>query len=583
MLRQHQEEIDELCQRIAAGADYNTIFLDVIPGGGKSMIPMICASRLIPKFAQAVCWVVPQKALARQGAWTSENPETWAILDMPPRKFRESTNDWNPCRDGDAYITTYQALVADRDGINAKEFGTKRYILILDEPHHLAELSDYHQAVMPLVKKAALVILMSGTFVRHDNVRIAFVPYVRDGTGYRLDMPREGDDMGPYYFIKYGRQAALAEKAIKPLIAQHIDGSAEWLASDGEKKEGTLSEGGSDASEKLHTALRTDYAYQLLARSIGDWRAYRSKHPFAKLLVIAPAISEAKQYLRWVKELGVTRVQIATSDEAESAVAAIDQYKKRYTDPDALDVLVTVNMAYEGLDVPQITHLALLTHIRSVPWIMQALHRAARMVDEQTHIIAYERQAGFVYGPDDPNLTGIIKAITDEQNTDPFIAGREYNPRGDDTLSATPRDTTSEREHILPLGSATTRERTSDVMTGETLDYEDSARMLAALRSQGLGGILDPLTFKRVLDEYHAMATKQEQRAAPQPIKTIKQREMQLRRELAQAIAEHERKFGLDYGTINRQAYGKFHKAREDMSERELQEVWQWLQRMAVV
>ena len=38
-------------------------------------------------------------------------------------------------------------------------------------------------------------------------------------------------------------------------------------------------------------------------------------------------------------------------------------------------MLVTVAMAYEGLDAPEVAGVAALTHIRSRPWLEQMLAR----------------------------------------------------------------------------------------------------------------------------------------------------------------------------------------------------------------
>ena len=42
-------------------------------------------------------------------------------------------------------------------------------------------------------------------------------------------------------------------------------------------------------------------------------------------------------------------------------------------------VLVTVAMAYEGLDAPEVAVVAALTHIRSRPWLEQMVARATRV------------------------------------------------------------------------------------------------------------------------------------------------------------------------------------------------------------
>jgi len=46
---------------------------------------------------------------------------------------------------------------------------------------------------------------------------------------------------------------------------------------------------------------------------------------------------------------------------------------------DKIDVLVTVAMAYEGLNIPAVSHIICLTRIRSAPWIEQMTARANRI------------------------------------------------------------------------------------------------------------------------------------------------------------------------------------------------------------
>jgi len=43
-------------------------------------------------------------------------------------------------------------------------------------------------------------------------------------------------------------------------------------------------------------------------------------------------------------------------------------------------ILVTVAMAYEGLNVPKISVICCLSHIRSAPWLEQCFARANRLV-----------------------------------------------------------------------------------------------------------------------------------------------------------------------------------------------------------
>jgi hypothetical protein len=102
-------------------------------------------------------------------------------------------------------------------------------------------------------------------------------------------------------------------------------------------------------------------------------------------------------------------VQLAVSNErnAPEALAAF----RLTAEP---SILVTVAMAYEGLDAPEVAVVAALTHIRSRPWLEQMVARATR-VDPNAG--PYENQSALVYHPDDPLFARFRYSIETEQGT----------------------------------------------------------------------------------------------------------------------------------------------------------------------
>src|SRR5215208_7382772 len=102
-------------------------------------------------------------------------------------------------------------------------------------------------------------------------------------------------------------------------------------------------------------------------------------------------------------------VQLATSGErhAHESLAAF----RLTAEP---SILVTVAMAYEGLDAPEVAVVAALTHIRSRPWLEQMIARATR-VDPNAG--TYETQRALVYHPDDPLFAKFRQRIETEQGT----------------------------------------------------------------------------------------------------------------------------------------------------------------------
>ena len=77
-------------------------------------------------------------------------------------------------------------------------------------------------------------------------------------------------------------------------------------------------------------------------------------------------------------------------------------------------ILVTVAMAYEGLDVPEVAVVAALTHIRSRPWLEQMVARTTRV---DPHGGLYQSQSALVFHPDDPLFAAFRRRIETEQGT----------------------------------------------------------------------------------------------------------------------------------------------------------------------
>jgi hypothetical protein len=77
-------------------------------------------------------------------------------------------------------------------------------------------------------------------------------------------------------------------------------------------------------------------------------------------------------------------------------------------------ILITVAMAYEGLDVPEVAVVAALTHIRSRPWLEQMVARATRV---DPYGGAYDTQRALVFHPDDPLFAQFRRRMETEQGT----------------------------------------------------------------------------------------------------------------------------------------------------------------------
>jgi len=387
--------------RIKLGEPIRTIYEQVCPGGGKSTIPIMAGQLITAGLADKLLWIAPRLSLTDQAEREFVNPYFRSMFNHN-LKIRQSTNEINPCRGLDGASTTYNAAGMD-DGILFREFQQRRYILILDEFHHIQEDSLWHKKIAPLYNMAAYRIMMTGTLERGDGSRIAFTPYRGSGknvTPWIQDGPETA-------VIRYTRADALAEKAIIPLQFHLSDGSAEWEDNRGRKVRVASMDkmNEADANKALYTALKTEYADDLLSHGIAHWQEHRKNYSSAKCLVVTSNISEAKRHIKSLEHINA-RADIATSEDSDAAQKVINRMKAG-----KLDVIVTVAMAYEGLNIPEVSHVICLTRIRSVPWIEQMTARANRI----DPAYGYDEQIGHIFAPADPLFKEVMKKIEAEQ------------------------------------------------------------------------------------------------------------------------------------------------------------------------
>ena len=422
-LRRHQAETAALADSIAAGTPIRRVYVSVTPGGGKSALPGILADRLLPAVADRLLWVVPRDSLRGQGE--ADFPE-WSRY-----RIRAAGNERDPCRGTAGYVTTCQAIVADPDR-HAETVFNGRWIIFLDEPHHVLSGGAWDAALAPLVRAARLVVYASGTFARGDGQSIAGLEYDAVGRVLLGDGPETAS-------IRYSRGDALREGAIVPVHFRHLDGQAQWEDEDGAIRAAESLAGGDYASDALFTALRTGYALELLDDTVRDWLEYRrSVYPAGKLLVVAPDIKTAGIYLAHLRARGLDAL-LATSDDSPSAADAIARFKGRALP--SVDILVTVAMAYEGMSVPAVSHIACLTHIRSIPWLEQCFARANRT--------APGKREAFIFAPADARIRAAIASIEAEQ-----VQALAERAEAQEGVSEEGIEGSGGRPTIRPIGSA---------------------------------------------------------------------------------------------------------------------------------
>jgi len=546
MRRKHQAEFENIIDQIIRhGAGGQTVLLKVTPGGGKSAIPIIAGKLIREKLAQRLCWVAPRKALQSQGERNFLDPFFRELFDHD-LTIRASTNETNPARNLDGFITTYQAISQDKDRLLEFEFFRYKYILILDEVHHVEDLGVWHEALKPLVELCEFIILMTGTIERGDGSKIAFLNY--DGDVPDLQSKKN------YHVIEYTRADALAEKAIIPLSFKFHDGQAVWENEIGDevKVKSLAKARRQDIAAAIYTAISTQYARQLLSIAVDHWIGIKKKNPRSKLLIVTANLNHAKIAFNFLYEKKFS-VNIATSHESAQAQAAIDAFKK-----DEIDILVTIAMAYEGLDVPAITHIVCLTHIRSRPWLEQMLARANR-IDRLAG--PYSRQRAFVFSPDDPLFREVVEKIRSEQL--PFVNSGEQ----------------------MELFK-TEQELEKDYQCGDCVGFEacvlnDNKNYLDEICDRFEKSIKPPMKIKpksSAVTDQRDLVLAAPGAAAPEIIQTPKEREKELRAKIERHVRAFSHINRYENGKVNGELFKYFQKPRGEMTIPELENVLKFIE-----
>lgn len=414
-LRQNQADMLRIVNEIIAGSPVKNIIVSSYPGTGKSTIPIIAGKLITAKLADKIAWICPRLSLQDQGERLFLDPFFRQMFNHN-LTIRSSTNEHNPSRNTAGWIGTYQALMMDSRQIALNDFLHRRYILVLDEAHHAeAEDGSWTKSLVALYEHAAFRVLMSGTMCRGDGKKIAFTPYRECGGGAFLPCMEGSEDTA---VIEYSRADALRERAILPVSFFFSNGVAKWQKLSGKVVEASIATA-KDQSHALFTALNTEYAEELLSAAIDHWANYRAQmNRGAKLLVVCASIKDAKRMHGKLRDWG-HRAEIATSEDGKDAQRAIKAYKSK-----AVDILVSVAMASEGLDCPAISHIACLTNVRSYPWITQMVARAVR-VDPAGG--PYETQRAYVFAPSDALFREIAAKIEADQTAPALVTGSKKN------------------------------------------------------------------------------------------------------------------------------------------------------------
>jgi superfamily II DNA or RNA helicase len=306
----------------------------------------------------------------------------------------------------DGVVTTYQSLTDDSLAVH-RIMQQNRTLLVLDEVHHVGEpartawakkIVELAGSVDPPDLHVAGVLNLSGTLWRSKrSERISTVRY--EGTSDGRVVSVVDFNVGPEQLIRQGQ--------LRPVDLYRLDAKVsvqDWSRLD--VVETTMADLDEEVAGAALKAIADNPTYRAafigsvldrledIHRSLGRYQA--------KALVVAANQNDARTYRDEVdaqmKARGLSPMaELAISDEGPEAKKVLERFRRS----NRVGVLVTVDMAGEGYDCPDIAVLGYATNKRTAMYVRQVVARAMR-------VTAREREMGIVPAkivvPDVPDL-----------------------------------------------------------------------------------------------------------------------------------------------------------------------------------
>ena len=482
-LRKHQKDISQIARTIIAGErspDDKVIVCDVVPGGGKTAMFMLFASILLEaKIVDQVIIVVPRKTLQKQTAkdWAKRSP-----LNPQGYVLAESKNELPLyVRDASPLLRTSEPPVVGLIATNGQLIHmTNDYVdeakkrptaLFVDELHFLGgddpnEAASWSRSVMRLADACTWVVAASGTLWRHDGEAMPLVTYGEpDAEGVRR--PRRD--------VRYSLRDALAEQppAIKPIYYQRHDAEVEFQVDDVTTTVVLSQADDRNMRNALTTFLRRSEVWQpIVDKCLDHLRGWREHVYPSRAIVVASRQDHAREIESYIRKKHRLDTVLAISDEDDSHDRLLAFREGRG------DVLVTVAMASVGFDVPDCSHMVLLSSTRSWVQLLQTVMRVGRI--DWSCTAEPSQQFGYVWAPKDRELDAFMTWM--RSNMDEGLRDRDRTEReqGDDQAR--------EPRVFLPLagelGSVTYESLDGSLGADDAKFYEDLCASDPSLSSQ---------------------------------------------------------------------------------------------------
>lgn len=446
-LRRHQRRTLELLDGIVNGlasGDWPYLvspgFLveEVVPGGGKSFNAVMATSVLVGSgLFDAAVWISPRLTLIDQAK------EDFASTSIALRELGRAIPIFNPANIiphelGDnpkgllqpskrVWVMPYQRL----NGVAAvlSQYVEKhRVLLILDEFQLLKDIGgqrdddavdpygSWYSVLGPIVNTCLRQtgfggVILSGGLYRNDGKKL---PHIR----YRQGDELAGEDPKRLYAmsdVSYTLAMAQEDRCIIKLDVDFYDGEVSFRVDDNPSTIQGVGELDEQLyNQKLQHFLEEPDVWQTIINdmleSLDNYNPPGCGYK-ARYMVTSKSIGDATQHAEYLRSLGRNPLLIHSKLNGREQ-KELQTFRRGNG---SWDGLVSVAMGYIGLSIPDLSHMAYLSHYRSAAWLNQALHRITRM-DNNPRAPSYQNQLARFFVPNDPQMRALFQELLAGQN-----------------------------------------------------------------------------------------------------------------------------------------------------------------------
>lgn len=442
-------------------------------GAGKTRHGCETAIELL-KSDQVDLVIVLTPTIATKNSWKSGLGKSGSIV--------RATDDTAFPIDTNAWVSTYGGYEAVKTALLTHPI-RRGILLIVDEYHHAEEDASWGSAVANLGDLAKHVLLLSGTPWRRSGL-IALLagennskgqPYYEENSNrvkadyvhdYKADLRSNGDrattlvqfELRESVFTcdKTGKQELIKKPDFDAMSAAEL---AEWEA---EALNCSLTLGKHvRITDPLLTGNKLAkqiiaWSVQMLEKSRAETYRHCQISDLTVMLVVAQNIKEAKNVRDYIQEVYGLRSEVIVSENANSN-ERLEEIRQKCQDNaiDKPDVIVSVGMISEGVDIPQIKVIAYLSAVLTTLYLIQVIGRAIRRIflgmDRYADTGLHDTLA-YVAAPAHPKICYIARRIEEQMadalriSTGTNVPKEEVNPR---ELASGTVDTTDDVLTIL--------------------------------------------------------------------------------------------------------------------------------------